>query len=450
MHVGNRRKINLSGSMFRSFIEGGFLYVDKSLFIEHVLENGSDTLLFTRPRRMGKSLNLDMLRVFLDPLENKDGSVPVLFSGLCIENRPVFDELSRHPVIDLNFRDYPADAYRQMFRIKIKAQATRYLTKDQYSEELALVLDEDNALLPKALQFLIENIHAVTGAKPFVLIDEYDKLFIDGAKLGGEAFGAIREFTRNVLASALKDNPHLGKGVLTGVNRIAQESMFSELNNIEIHGVLRKSAFDTDFGFTEEEVKEICTAAELKDVREWYNGYRIGEKKVYFTYSVMTYLKEGRLGNYWGQSGVMDSIKNALTPERFERLSEIVGGFGDARFATPVKDRLTADDMDGYRRSDAFYSLLLQSGYLTYDETGFQNEYEVYLPNRELQSVWQQFLLSHYYNTPASAIMEIFGLVSEKVRFEARLSETIDGKLSYFDFDSREPEKTYHVFMLGL
>jgi len=127
MYRGDRKKIDLSSSRFRPFIERGLLYVDKSAFIEHVFANESRVLLFTRPRRMGKSLNLDMLRVFLDPLENVDGSVPGLFAGLRIEKNPLFDELGAHPVISLNFRDFKTHNYKEIFAKTVKKQLLRYV-----------------------------------------------------------------------------------------------------------------------------------------------------------------------------------------------------------------------------------------------------------------------------------------------------------------------------------
>ncbi|MDR3305491.1 MAG: ATP-binding protein [Clostridiales Family XIII bacterium] len=447
---GNRNKIDLGSSAFRRFIERDLLYVDKSAFIEHVFSNESQVLLFTRPRRMGKSLNLDMLRVFLDPLEDAGGSVPGLFSGLYLESRPVFAELGKHPVISLDFRDFKTHNYKEIFGRTVKKQLLRYVDEDALSADTMADFADPVKYYDRLLADALEVLDEKYPGSPWLLIDEYDKLFMDGAKLGGGEFDEIRTFTRFVLASALKGNPHLGKGILTGVNRIAQESMFSELNNIKVYGVLSESAFDTDFGFSEDEVSDVCTEKELADVRAWYNGYRIGAEKVYFTYSVMNYLSDGHLGNYWGQSGMMDSIKAALTPDRLANISDIIGGFGGACFTTLVKDRLSVDDMDGYRNDDAFYSLLLQSGYLTYDPSEHDGEYQIYLPNLELQSVWRQFIVANIYNSVPSAVMKTFELTGDAEAFSGALAELINGKLSYFDLDSVEPEKTYHVFVLGL
>jgi hypothetical protein len=450
MFRGNRNKIDLGSSAFRGFIERDLLYVDKSAFIEHVFSNESQVLLFTRPRRMGKSLNLDMLRVFLDPRENGDGSAGGLFSGLYLEGRPVFAELGRHPVISLDFRDFKTHNYKEIFGRTVKKQLLGYVGEDALSADALADFADPCKYYDRLLADALEALDGKYPGRPWILIDEYDKLFMDGARLGGGEFDEIRTFTRFVLASALKGNPHLGKSVLTGVNRIAQESMFSELNNIKVYGVLGESAFDTDFGFSGDEVSDVCTEKELADVRSWYNGYRIGAEKVYFTYSVMNYLSDGRLGNYWGQSGMMDSIKAVLTPDRLANISRIIGGFGSVRFTTLVKDRLSADDMDGYRSDDAFYSLLLQSGYLTYDPSGLDGECQIYLPNLELQSVWRQFIIANIYNSVPSAVVKTFGLAGDAEAFSSALAELINGKLSYFDFDGAEPEKTYHVFMLGL
>jgi hypothetical protein len=478
---GQRNRINLGSSIFRSFIEKDALFVDKSAFIEHVLEDFSGVLLFTRPRRMGKSLNLDMLRSFIDC--KQDAVSEGLFKGLYIEGSPVFGQAGSAPVVYLNMRDINRDGYKARFLKKMRGQSEVYLSKDQQTENLVDSLSGNQGTFTDALRDLIENLYAVCGTKPFVLIDEYDKLIMDS--VGTPVFDEIRDFTKAMLSSALKDNPALGKGVLTGVNRIAQESMFSDLNNLKVYDVLTPSAFDTDFGFSEQEAIELCTPDELATVREWYNGYRIGSSKIYFTYSVMSYLDSGLLANYWGRSGTVAMVKQHLTTDRIETITSLINGFGgsetasqahkgaaagdsagktdDNSEATPVgarterppilaniKDRLSAEDLSGFATDSSFYSLLVQTGYLTWDGKPYSGQYELSLPNRELVSVWREFILEDVLNLQESSISNVFQALSDPKYFSSKFTDLISNRLSYFDFEAREPERTYHAFVAGL
>jgi len=336
MHRGNRNTIDLGSSVFREFIKRDLLFIDKSAFIEHVLMDASTVLLITRPRRMGKSLNLDMLRTFLDLKQDAVGEG--LFKGLYIEKSPVFSEADSVPVIYLNFRDFRFGTHRQTYADRIEEMADIYVPTEKRSSRLKRSLDGKSETLTSALRYLTENIDAVCGIKPFVIIDEYDKQIMDS--VGTESFREAIDFTKDILSLALKDNPSLGKAIVTGVNRISQESMFSDFNNPDVYDVLRSSAFDTDFGFTEEEVSELCSGGELSDIRDWYNGFRIGSTKVYFTYSVMSCLKSKRLANYWCMSGTINDIIPHITADRFDTITKVLNG--RERVKVEIADRLSS------------------------------------------------------------------------------------------------------------
>jgi hypothetical protein len=443
---GKHDRINLSSSVFRSFIERDLLYVDKSAFIEHVLEENSDVLLITRLRRMGKSLNLDMLRSFMDI--KQDSAAEGLFKGLYIEDRPCLSEANSVPVVYLSFKELGAPGYTERFRLKMLSQANSYLAPEQYSVELSASLEKDSVLLTDALRNLIDSLQSAYNAPPFVLIDEYDKLIMDSANK--PYFDEVRDFTKAVLSSALKDNPSLGKAVLTGVNRIAQESLFSDLNNLKVLDVFTPSSFDADFGFTEEEINELCTPEELTDVREWYNGERIGDSLVYFTYSVMSYLSMGKLDNYWGQSGTTDKIRSHLTSERMDTIIELVNGFGSYTIQKTVKKRLTAQDIEGYSTDASFYSLLVQTGYLTYEPAEELDTYLLRLANRELAGVWRDFILTDLFGLERLSVQNTLAAITDPEHFTGAFTNLINNKLSYFDFNEFEPEKTYHTYVAGL
>ncbi|MDR1861444.1 MAG: ATP-binding protein, partial [Candidatus Ancillula sp.] len=308
--------------------------------------------------------------------------------------------------------------------------------------------------------------------RPVVLIDEYDKLYMDTAKKGGPDYDNAREFTKGIMAPALKDNPSLEKAVITGVNRIAQESMFSELNNIEVDGVFNPSIFDEDFGFTDDEVKALIPPEEFDWVQRWYDNYRVGDKEVFFTYSVVSYLKRGTFDNYWGKSGTIDLIDHALTNDRIEQITKTIGNGG---FEAAVQDRISGEDlMNHFPEDKSFYSLLVQTGYMTHtpipndDDNdnddddddryyGRRNvnklstpKYILNCPNIELELVWRDFILSRVAHMEEFQITDVFKLTDDLALFEFRLNDLINYKLSYYDFEKKEPEKTYHIFMLAM
>ncbi|GHT81303.1 hypothetical protein FACS1894125_1790 [Actinomycetota bacterium] len=419
--------------------------MDKTLFVEHVLNDPSQVLLFTRPRRMGKTLNLDTLRTFIDPLE-KD--VAPLFKGLKLEKSPVFDQLGSHPVIWLSFRDFHLESKEFEFQRLVTSLANRYLTKKQISPSLKKLIDEGGPALLSSIRYLCEDIEEATGQKSFIIIDEYDKLYMDSATKGEEAYEEARDFTKTIMASCLKDNRSLFKAAVTGVNRIAQESMFSDLNNIKVYGVFNESEYDTDFGFTEEEVAALIDdKKELEKVRDWYNNYRIGSSKIYFTYSVMSYLDMGRFSNYWGKSGTINLIQSGLTQKRVDQITSAIRG---EKFVEIVTDRLNGEDLNGFERNGSFYSLLIQTGYMTFDETDLPNSYELSTPNVELNNVWEEFILDTIFRIANHEVVDAFKHIDKPLCFQAKFKDLLSNKLSYYDFDAKEPEKTYHVYVLAL
>jgi len=169
MHVGRKDKINLSSSKFANFIDNGSLYIDKTMFIEHVLQDSSDVLLFTRPRRTGKSLNMDMLAAFSDCKQN----TAHLFKGLYIESSPVFGQINKSPVIYFNFRQLRASDYREQLKDMVKKNTDYYLKKEEINYTLTNYFDDKNNYDTNALLNLTQNLLAVYGVKPYILIDEY-------------------------------------------------------------------------------------------------------------------------------------------------------------------------------------------------------------------------------------------------------------------------------------
>jgi hypothetical protein len=418
------------------------------MFIEHVLDVGSEVLLITRPRRMGKSLNLSMLSYFLDCGQDSRE----LFKGLRIEESGHFSKINTIPVINMSFRQMEMTD-PEGFATLMRDQAEYYLRGDQIRRNLASALDKPEKMAGLILPFMCENLAAAYGVNPFILIDEYDKQIMDNPNSG-----ETLEFVKRILSGALKSNKFLGKAVVVGVNRIAQESMFSDLNNLRVMPVTEESEFDADFGFTEDEAARICPAGDMAEVREWYNNYRVGREKVYFTYSVMSHLENGRFANYWGRSGRLEQIKAFLTVERLHALTEIVNTFGVLHVREELSDRLSMEDLQLFTDDPAFYSLLVQSGYLTFDPADDAAEVresdlfvcDIYLPNKELQSVWKKFILTSVMKTKGRSVLSALDEIGNPAKFEPEFRNLLANAMSYFDFDKSAPENTYHTFTLGL
>jgi hypothetical protein len=450
MYVGQKDNINVSSSKFANFISNGSLYVDKTIFIEHVLQDSSDVLLFTRPRRTGKSLNMDTLATFLDCRQN----TAHLFKGLYIESSLVFNQINKHPVIYLNFRQLKTLDYREQLKDILKKNTDYYLKKEEINYTLTNYFDDKNNYNTNALLNLTHNLHVVYGVKPYVLIDEYDKILMDNVY--SAEYENIRRWITEVFESALKDNDSLKKGILTGVTRISKESMFSGLNNLAVYDIFTRGVYDKDFSLTEDEAHELLTAEELGKVRDWYNNTSVGKEKLYNIYSVMSYLYYGKLDNYWAKSGTLDMLITLMNKRRADEILEMIEN-QKYYIITELQPRLSLKNIASANLSDSqFYSLAIQAGYLTYDieteQTGIQQPatYKVYMPNLELQSVWREFILEFVVEVPGVDLRNIFKNIGNIEDFSNQLKDFINYRLSYFDTDKNEPEKIYHIFLFGM
>jgi len=449
MYIGRKEKINVSSSKFANFIDNGSLYVDKTMFIEHILQDSSDVLLFTRPRRTGKSLNMDTLATFLDCKQN----TAHLFKRLYIESSPVFGQINKTPVIYFNFRQLRASDYREQLKDMVKKNTDYYLKKEEIHYTLINYFDDKNNYDTNALLNLTQNLLAVYGVKPYIIIDEYDKILMDNVY--SAEYENIRRWITEVFESALKDNDSLKKGILTGVTRISKESMFSGLNNLAVYDVFTSGVYDRDFSLTENEAKELLTSEELDEVRDWYNNTRVGKEKLYNIYSVMSYLYYGKLDNYWAKSGTLDMLIALVNKRRADGILEMIEN-RKYFIITELQPRLSLKNIASANLADSqFYSLAIQAGYLTYDieaeQTGIQSAiYRVYMPNLELQSVWREFILEFVVEVPGTDLRNIFKNIKNTDDFSNQLKDFINYRLSYFDTDKNEPEKIYHIFLFGM
>jgi hypothetical protein len=388
MYIGNKDRIDVSSSQFADFIEYGNLYVDKTAFIEHVLQDASRVLLFTRPRRMGKSLNMNTLAAFLDCGQN----TAHLFAGLYIETSPAFNQINKYPVIYLNFKELDIPDYKWRFKMNLMDIAGRYLKEEQYIPKLLdYFADKDNHNTG-ALLDLTQNLYSVYGIKPYIIIDEYDKPIMDNIHSPGLA--EFKKWITGIFGLAFKDNHALGKAILTGVTRIAKENMFSGLNNLEVYDVLKPSVYDSDFSLTENELCELLPADKIDGARKWYNNMRVGNEFLYNIYSVMNYLRNPELGlqGYWSMTGNAGLLASLLDGDRAKIIACMLED-EKYRYSTALDSQLNMEHLkDTAECTDvSFYTLAVQAGYMSFEPVGL-NIYKIFIPNMEARCTWARFL----------------------------------------------------------
>jgi hypothetical protein len=460
-------------SDFRELREKGLTYVDKTGLIVEMLDRaGSKVLLLPRPRRFGKTLALSMLRCFF---ERQDEDLSVLFEGLEVwrAGEACRRHFGRYPVVFLTFRDTKAstfEACREDLHKKIqvlyrehRALLTTGVLEAGEARDYQAILDDtaEPVLYRQALGELSKYLHRATGERTIMLIDEYDEP-IHAAFVHG--YGApVIELFRAVLTNGLKDNPHLERGVVTGVLRVSRESIFSGLNNLAVHTLLQKS-FSTCFGFTQSEVESLVAQAGRSDamelVRTWYDGYDFGGTVIYNPWSVLCWLAdaEGQARPYWLNTSSNELVQRLLqgrAAELHEPFSRLLAGEGVERVLDEnvVLDRLEDND-------DALWSLLVFSGYLRAQrlppaQPAWLPAYRLSIPNAEVRllytSSFAQWMTARMKGHGGQLERLLAALLQgDAPRFEQQLGAFVTNVLSYHDLGADEPERVYQVFVLGL
>jgi hypothetical protein len=402
--VGNASNINLSTSSFKKIIENDYLYVDKSRFIDHFLAKRSDVEIIARQRRIGKSLNLDMLYCFLTDREDNRH----LFDDLAIRSSHVWKLVNSAPVFLFDFKEMDESLYKKDIWLKINKYMNQYLELSSgpkaagiYEEwafsKFDYKLGIETYETTNGLFTLTEMAYATTGKRSYILIDEYDNPMNHASSF--EVYNDMRNYFTKLFSKGLKGNNYLEKSVLTGVMRISHEDLLSGLNNPETFDVFADRAYGADYGLTEEEAAEICKIAglDLEEIRKWYNGVRIGGSDIYNTFSVMSAAASKTIDCFWGQSGTLDRIKAVVTPAQKAKL--IMGLDKGSALTTEINSRINLRMLTHGCADSTLYSLLVQSGYLRLEswdsKTGIG---AVSIPNEELATAWRKFIFGDALN----------------------------------------------------
>jgi len=448
MVLGNPKQIDLSTSLFERIREKDCLFVDKTRFIEHFINESSDVQLIVRQRRTGKSLNMGMLRCFLTDRKDNRG----LFAGACIQNSPAWTKANSAPTFLFDFKHLGFSDFKLRLNQQIYKQLSEYIDKNKlhgYLKDRYESFINNLYTASEGLLVLTELVYETTGKRSYILIDEYDKLLMDYSDK--KEYQEIKDFETLFLSAGLKGNPYLEKALLTGVLRVSRESLLSNLNNLQTYDIFTDDAYVDDFGLSDAEIDELGRyfSFDKATVKEWYNGVRISGVEKYNIYSVVSYLKSSRFGNYWGRSGTIQMIAGLMDENRREALLKMMGGESVDAYVSP---RISLNELSQGPDDGAFYSLLVQAGYLALEGIDEENYGSVRIPNKELRLVWKEFILSYMVKN-ATTIRTLFDRIANLKIFDMDIEDYLSDKLSYYDIaepEGKTAEKVYHVFVLGL
>ena len=468
----NRKKLPIGIDSFEKIIRHNFYYVDKTEMITELLHNWGEVNLFTRPRRFGKSLNMNMLQSFLEI-----GCDKSLFNGLKVSREKELCEeyMGKHPVISISLKGINAASYEAAFELTVKTikgavQKAGFLKmSDKLGEdekkEYRAILDENmsEATLFWSLKNLSELLEKHYETKVILLIDEYDvplaKAFENGY------YDKMVFLIRNLLEQTLKTNNSLKFAVMTGCMRISKESIFTGLNNLKVLSITDER-FDEYFGFTDEDVKEMLRYYDREDhyeeMRNWYDGYRFGSTDVYCPWDVLNHcdkIKENAAAfpeNYWVHTSSNEAVKkiiqmsgNITTKREIERL------LAGEEIVKEIRQELTYQEM--YQSVENIWSLLFMTGYLTQRQRLDASHYKLAIPNLEVRDIFKTQIMEYFKegvakdgDTLKQLCDALKGGDAEKVErlFEGYLKKTISIRDTFVEKSLKE--NFYHGILLGI
>lgn len=411
----DKKKLPIGIENFSEIRKEDFYYVDKTGLIEMLLNHWGKVSLFTRPRRFGKSLNMNMLRQFFEI-----GTDPSLFDGLYIaQNKTLCQEyMGKYPVVSISLKGIAADNFEDARKFLIstinrEARRLQYLLDSENLSELDKrtlmdLLDKgmEEETLVSSLQMLSELLETHYGTKVIVLIDEYDVPLAKANKNG--YYDEMVLLLSNLFGNVLKTNDSLKFAVLTGCLRIAKESIFTGLNNFKVHSIT-DAAFDEYFGFTDDEVREMLHYYGLDDhypiVKEWYDGYRFGNTEIYCPWDVINYCCDHLSSpstapkNYWiNTSGndVVNHFIDSMDQDGQLTRSELETLVNGGTVQKDICEELTYREL--YSTIDNLWSTLFMTGYLTQRGTPDGTLYNLAVPNREVRNILTRHIMTRFKN----------------------------------------------------
>ena len=457
--------IGIGESDFKSLIIKDNYYIDKTLYIKDIIDNQSKVILVTRPRRFGKTLNMSMLKYYFDIKQNDNKS---LFKNLKIMSQDEYykSKLGAYPVIYVSLKDAGLMNYDYMI-MQMKTIMMDMFYEHKYILESSKIPEGDKQIFNRILNAKATDIDLINSLKTLskmlylyynkpaiLLIDEHD-VPIQSAYVEGYYEYAMK-FLKSFYNTTFKDNPYLEKTVLTGVSRVAKESIFSGANNFVVYTVL-DNEFADDFGITEEEMDKIIKDFDIEDkkeqIKEWYDGYKIGNVEgIYNPWSILNYLSRKELIPYWVNTSSNDLIKMTLknsttVKEKIERL------LNDE--AVEVQINLETIIVGIEDKEENIWGLMLQTGYLKVVETVNISEgiYKVKIPNYEIKELFKGIVRDWFKNkvigNDLTSILKDLVELNLK-EYEKKFKVLVNEMFSYMDVGKNTAENFYHAFVLGM
>ncbi|MBD5450312.1 MAG: AAA family ATPase [Lachnospiraceae bacterium] len=463
------RAIGIGNQDFEKVRINNIFYIDKTGFIREWWESGDEVTLITRPRRFGKTLNLSMLEKFF-AVNYADRSD--LFQGLAIwENEKYRDLQGTYPVLFISFASIKENTYAGA-RENICRIIEEQYNKHDYLLNGNLLNEKEKTFYQKVSAEMSDSVAAVSlrslsdflsryyGKKTIILLDEYDtpmqEAYVNGY------WDELTVFTRSLFNSTFKTNPYLERAIMTGITRVSKESIFSDLNNLEVVTTTSKK-YTEYFGFTEKEVfaalEEYGLDEQKQQVKDWYDGFIFGGKKdIYNPWSIINFLDKKEVGTYWANSSSNSLVGKLIregSPEIKMSMENLLKG---ETFRTTFDEQIVFNQLD--QRDDAVWSLLLASGYLRaihyeFNTTRRKAEFDLQLTNMEVYVMFEQMIESWFEGCRRVSNAFLQAMLDDDVQaMNTYMNRVALQTFSYFDIGKKtseeEPERFYHGFVLGM
>lgn len=449
----DKKKIGIGIDDFKSVIEKNYYFIDKSKLIEDIIVDGAIVKLFCRPRRFGKTLNMSMMKYFFDISEKEKNRK--LFEGLYIENSPMIEEQGKYPVIFLTLKEIKGNNIESMYT-QIKTLISDLFNQYEYLREnlnerdieifdnLWKRKDEDYS---NSLKFLIECLNNYYKQKVILLIDQYDTPLLTAHEFG--YYNEALQFFKTLYGGALKSNVNLQMGVLTGIIKVAQAGIFSDLNNFYSNTIL-ENEYSQYFGLLENEVENMLKYYEIEykldSVKEWYNGYTFGKVQIYNPWSILHFVRTKELKPFWVNTSSNYLIREILRKSDRDIFDSLERLFNQEEIRVRINPNV---EVHNDLNANEIFSLMLYSGYLTIKKEIADNVFTIRIPNKEIISFFHNTFIEIIFKNSIDIDDVKFSLVDRDLKgFEKSFSKLIAQYLSSYDISSPY-ENPYHMFLLG-
>lgn len=461
------KQISIGEDNFQFLIKSESYYIDKTLFIKGIIENTTRVLLIPRPRRFGKTLNMSTLKYFFSNINSNENRK--LFDNLLITKTSVFEKYQgKYPVIFISLKNCKGKNFNEvLFGLRVVISdiykeftyiLTSNLFNDKEIENFNLIETEkaDINLLENSLYFLCQLLSKYYNQKIILLLDEYDTP-VHEAYLSN-FYNETIDFIRVFLGNALKGNDYLEKAVLTGILRVAKESMFSGLNNVEVYSIFN-NGFNNYFGFTQTETNQILLDYNLNEysekVKNWYNGYYFGDSEIYNPWSILNFVKnKGIFTEYWLNTSANELVHKLIKDSNQSIKKDVEDLLNYKTVLSVVEDNISFPNLESSREN--ILTFLIHTGYLKAKfsyQAEIEKYYEIFIPNLEVKLIYikiiQNWLNDNIDNMELKQMLNAL-LEGDIDLFSEILNKFVIESLSYFNVNKDSIEKVYQAFLLGM